>query len=536
MASRSFYREAIYFHDPAFCLTDALEDCIQMLLAQNHGVGILGGYYTPHTPICLVSALALALLGYDDAAQLQTSCNGSLLALFAPDASGIMTEEAFRRLPPIFEKHLYTRSGQTCWVRIVKWDGVAPNGQPMWLMSLCDMDTVHQREAQLICARDEADHANQAKTKFFSRMSHDIRTPMNAILGMAHIAQEHLDDPTLVSDALHKIIRESHRLKRLIDEVLDMSRLEQGQVELLHEPFSLRAELEHTTTLFTTLAAERGIDFPPPHLQHRHDGVCGSSMHIRRVLENVLSNAVKYTPAGGRIERWVEESPIDKTHALLHFTVQDTGIGMDAEFQKQMFEPFARAEESETPGAGLGLAITSELVRKMHGTIRVKSAPGAGTRVTVTLPLELTDALPQPDVQDHTPLRLDGVHILLAEDNALNSEILEYMLRQTGAHVETVQTGTQAVAVFAASRPEHFQLILMDVMMPELSGLDAARAIRRAGHPQAATIPIIAVTANAFSTDVRAALDAGMNEHIAKPLDAAQLNAVLRRYFPERTH
>lgn len=310
-----------------------------------------------------------------------------------------------------------------------------------------------------------------------------------------------------------------------------MSQLESGRVELLHEPFDLQAELEKVDTVLTTLAAERGVRFPPVRYLQGDSLVRGSLLHICRVLENIVTNAIKYTPAGGSVERWVEESPIDGTHAMYHFTVQDTGVGMSEEFQRHMFEPFTREDTSAAHGTGLGLAITHDLVEKMGGTIHVKSAPGAGTRVTVSLPLERIPEPPKPAGSSDVPYQvLGGLRVLLAEDNDLNREIVEFLLRQAGVEVESVYTGRQALETFTASRPGHYDIILMDVMMPELSGLDATRRIRRSAHPQAQTIPIIAVTANAFASDVRAALDAGMNEHIAKPLDSARLYAVLQRY------
>ena len=534
MAIKTCYGEELFFCDDSAALNDALEQCIRMLLTQNHGVGIAGGCYTPQMPFTLISKLTLDLLGYADIEQLHRACGGSVLPLFVPDSAGVMTAEAFQELPPISEKRLFKKGGKPIWVRVVKWDAPNVNGGPMWLMSLCDIDAVHSREEQLVLAKEAAERADQAKTRFLSRMSHDIRTPINGMLGMAHIALDNLDDPARVADALQKILTAGGQLKLLIDEVLDMSQLESGHIQLLQEAFDLHEALDKIDAVLATLAEERRVRYPQAHYLERHRHVRGSMLHITRVLENVLTNAVKYTPAGGSVERWLEEAPIDDTHSMFHFTVQDTGVGMTPEFQQHMFEPFTRAADDTMPGAGLGLAITHDLVEKMHGTIRVKSAPGAGTRVTVSLPLELTAAPSRPVTTDAAQQDLHGLRVLLAEDNSLNREIIEYLLQQAGASVESVQTGTQAVAAFAASPSGYFGAILMDVLMPELSGLDATRAIRRSGHPQAAAIPIIAVTANAFASDVQAALDAGMNEHIAKPLDAARLYTILRRCCPRK--
>ena len=531
MSIKTYYGEELYFRDSSVALSEDLEQCIRSLLTQNHGVGIAGGFYEPGLPLALISKLALDLLGFADTAELKARCGGSILPLFAPTGGEAMTEAAFRALPSVSEQRMYTKDGQPIWVRIVKWDRPGEGARQMWLMSLCDMNAVHLREEQLMLAKEDAERANQAKTRFLSRMSHDIRTPMNGMLGMARIAQAHLNDPAVVADALQKIIAAGQQLKLLIDEVLDMSQLESGHVELLHESFDLRAELDKADAVLAAIAAERGVRFPPAHYLQTDDLVRGSLLHICRVLENIVTNAIKYTPAGGSVERWLEQTPIDETHAMYRFTVQDTGVGMSREFQKHMFEPFTREGASAAHGTGLGLAITHELVEKMGGTIEVKSAPGAGTRITVSLPLERMPEPQKPAGRSETAYQeLGGLRVLLAEDNDLNREIVEFLLRQAGVAVESVYTGRQALETFTASRPGHYDLILMDVMMPELSGLDATRLIRRSDHPQAKTIPIIAVTANAFASDVRAALDAGMNEHIAKPLDSARLYAVLQRY------
>ena len=529
MAIKTYYGEELYFRDGSVPLSGGLERCIRELLTQNHGVGIIGGLYEPGLRLTLVSKLTLDLLGYGSSDELLEHCGGSVLPLFAPAGGGAMTEAAFRALPPVSEQRLYQRDGRALWVRVVRRD--RPEGRALWLMSLCDIDAVRTREEQLTLAKEDAERANLAKTHFLSRMSHDIRTPMNGMLGMARIAQANLNDPAVVADALQKILSAGQQLKQLIDEVLDMSQLESGRVELLHESFDLRAELEKADAVLAPLAAERGVQLPPTHYWQTDSHIRGSLPHLYRVLENIVTNAVKYTPAGGSVERWLEQSPIDETHALFRFTVQDTGVGMSAEFQQHMFEPFTREDSAAVPGTGLGLAITHDLVEKMGGSIQVKSAPGAGTRVTVSLPLELTPAPVGPLERSEALLSsLGGLRVLLAEDNSLNREILEFLLQQAGVEVESVRTGRQALETFTASPSGHFGLILMDVMMPELSGLDATRLIRRSAHPQAQSIPIIAVTANAFASDVRAALDAGMNEHIAKPIDSPRLYAVLQRY------
>ena len=397
------------------------------------------------------------------------------------------------------------------------------------------IDALQQREQELTRARDAAEQANRAKSDFLSRMSHDIRTPLNGILGMTRIAQEHLDDPAVVADALEKIAAAGRQLQLLISDVLDMSRLENGQVEILHEPFNLCDLLtQDGAVLHMQMADKQQQVFT--HFNQIHTNVISSPLHIQRIITNISGNAVKYTPVGGTIHYSLDEFPIDENHALYRFTIQDSGIGISKEFLPHMFEPFSQEQfnaRTHYQGTGLGLSITKELVSQLGGTIQVESEPGQGTTFIVELPLEL-DLSVQAEKPVHTlPTRLDGLRVLLAEDNELNREIAVYMLTRHGVQVTAVENGKEVLDAFLASGTAGhplFDVILMDVMMPEMDGLEAARRIRASNHPQAATVPILAQTANAFSADVRAALDAGMNDHLSKPLNEDRLLRALARY------
>ena len=417
-----------------------------------------------------------------------------------------------------------------------KLDPAAPGGgAPFLTLSEADYHQLYQREVELTEARDAAERANRAKTNFLSRMSHDIRTPLNGILGMARIAREHPDDPAVVADALSKIEAAGTQLKLLINDVLDMTRLESGRVELLHESFDLCELLQRDGAVLHGQIAAKGLDIRL-HYNQTHSALIGSPLHVQRIISNISSNAVKYSRPGGIIEYSLDEEPLDEDHSKFRFTIRDNGIGISPEFLPHLFEPFSQERDSartEYQGTGLGLAITKELVTQMNGTIQVESTPGVGTTFVVELPLELDKAAGAPVLLAEELPSLEGMNLLLAEDNPLNREIAAYLLTSHGARVTCAADGQEAVEKFLASGTAEvpaFDAILMDVMMPRLDGLAAARAIRASGHPQAKSVPIIAQTANAFSDDVRASLDAGMNGHLAKPLEETPLLQALAKY------
>lgn len=380
-------------------------------------------------------------------------------------------------------------------------------------------------------ALEEARKANSAKTEFLRKMSHDVRTPLNGILGMVTIARMNADNKSILDNALQKIDEAGRQLEQLLGDVLDMSRLESGRQELAHEQFDLHKLLRQCGDLQMPHMKRKQIQILGIHVNCEHLLVMGSPVHVMRILQNLVSNAVKYNKFGGTLELWLEEEEIDWNHSLYRLRIQDSGIGMSEEFQEKIFEPFSQEKQdarTEFQGSGLGMAITRELVTLMGGRIRFESRLGEGTTFYVELPFEICHT--RKAVSDERPKRkvdLRGRMILLAEDNALNRQIVQYLLQDVGAGVVCVENGQEAVNSFEHSEPGDYDLILMDIMMPETNGLDAARAIRRMDRPDAAVIPIVAMTANAFTEDVNQALEAGMNAHISKPIDVPTMMNVI---------
>ena len=530
MAVLVFYGEGLYFKDSQNKLTNETEATIRSLLLENNGVGIIGGYYDKSLPICMVSELAVSTLGYDSITEFEKLTEEDFLNIICAKNDVPMTEERFAELSGATRMHLYTKTGSAVCVRMVKCDLRLADGKKMWLLSICNIDEVYKREQMLIAARDDAERANQSKTYFLSRMSHDMRTPMNGIMGMVKIALDNLDDKAVVKDSLEKIRNVGKELEMLVSDVLDMSRLESGKIKLLHEPFDIRDEVKKIEFVLYSQAQE--LVLRGGHVDVKHNYVLGSSLHIQRIWENVIGNAIKYTKAGGSIEYWLQELNIDKKHGLYRFIVKDTGIGMSEDFQKHMFEPYLQENvNAEIQGTGLGLAITKELVELMGGTIKVKSKLGVGTTFRIDIPLEIDyTAMHRLEEAEAVRYNLQGVSVLLAEDNALNREIARYILAQAGATVEQAEDGEQAVQKFLTAKPGTYQLVLMDIQMPKMDGLKATELIRHSEHTQAKDIPIIAMTANAFAEDVQKSLDAGMNGHLVKPIDIDKLLRIVQDY------
>ena len=397
--------------------------------------------------------------------------------------------------------------------------------QARYIRSLLDV------QRQLKESNEAALRANRAKTVFLSHMSHDFRTPVNGILGMAERIRRKKDEPETVDDCLDKIKGAAGHLLELMDDVLDMSRLEVGEVRLTRSPFDLNEELRRVRSIAEESAKVKGIA-----LEFRMDGavhtrLLGSPMHLRRILLNLVSNAVKYNHPGGRVDVSVREVGGDDRRVALRFVVRDTGIGMSEEFvQKSLFHPFTQEHDNartEYQGTGLGMAIVSDLVKFMGGAIGVESRLGEGTTFTVQLEFDLNPAEP-PAATDAQPLTdISGMRVLVAEDNDLNLEIARCMLQDAGVKTAEARNGREAVEKFAASEEGAFDAILMDVMMPVMDGMQAARAIRALPRRDAADVPIIAMTANAFAEDQSRARDCGMTKYLTKPVDPAKLRAAL---------
>ena len=389
---------------------------------------------------------------------------------------------------------------------------------------------------QLMESAEKAEQANRAKTEFLQRMSHDIRTPINGIRGMIEIANYYKDDPDKQTECRKKIWDASGLLLELVNEVLDMGKLESGEIMLEEREFDLKELLDSVGIVVDKQARERGITIITDGYPVEHRCLLGSPLHLRRLLMNIISNAVKYNRMGGEIRLGCCEKPsADPETAQIEFTCADTGIGMSEEFQKHVFEPFAQERDtarSEYGGTGLGMPIAKSLAEKMGGTLSFVSRQGVGTTFTLSLPFRICHV---PEKRNK-PKRLlqtssiAGLHVLVAEDNRMNMEIAEFVLNVEEASIIKAVNGEEAVRIFADSRPGEIDAILMDVMMPVMDGLEATRRIRAMKRPDARTIPIIAMTANAFAEDRQRAFAAGMDMHIAKPLEGSEMVETLERF------
>ncbi len=398
-----------------------------------------------------------------------------------------------------------------------------------------------QRRQALQTALDNARAASEAKGRFLSNMSHDIRTPMNAIVGMTAIAEAHLDDGEKVRECLEKITLSGKHLLSLINDVLDVSKIESGKLSLREEPFNFARMASDIVELVRPQASEKGLKLDV-HLELlKNEKVIGDSLRIRQIFLNILSNAVKYTPEGGKIQiRVNQEKSKLKGYESYVFCCSDNGPGMSREFVERLFEPFERAQDFTTgkiPGTGLGMAITKNLVDLMNGEIQVDSRLSEGSAFTVTLPLRLQEEKEENIEQDEIMDDISGMdysdkRILLVEDNELNREIAREMIKGvTDIRIDEVQDGEEAVERIALSEEGYYDLILMDIQMPKMDGYTATKAIRALERRDTADIPIIAMTANAFEEDIRAAVRAGMNAHFAKPVEMETLKKILCQYL-----
>ncbi len=375
-----------------------------------------------------------------------------------------------------------------------------------------------------------AQSANKAKSAFLSNMSHDIRTPINGIIGMTHIAMQNLNDPVVLKGSLDKISHASTQLETLVNEVLEMSQIESGKMTLVEEPFDLRDLQRDIDSVIYSMTSRSEITYSFTS-SIEHTKLIGSPVYLERVIMNVLTNAVKYTPAGGCVAASVEEKPIDETHGQFVITVTDNGIGISKEFLSRVFEPFAQEHPdagTTYTGTGLGMSITKELVELMRGTIRISSELNNGTTVLIQLPLRYDLTKSEKEVRSESGLL--GLRVLLVEDNELNSEIASYILRENGSEVETAENGRVAVELYESKPAGYYDIILMDLMMPVMDGYTATRTIRRRSKADAQSIPIIATTANAFIEDLQKCLEYGMNDHITKPLSIDELLTKIKKY------
>ena len=387
-------------------------------------------------------------------------------------------------------------------------------------------------KAELLRTAKKAEAANEAKTEFLQRMSHDIRTPINGICGMINVADHYADNMEKQTECRAKIKEASHLLLELINEVLDMSKLESDEVVLEEIPFNLNSISEEILGVIEHMATEQNIRIIWEEKEVTHWNLIGSPVHVKRILMNILSNAVKYNKENGYVYISCREIPSKQTAmTTLEFVCRDTGIGMTEAFQKRIFEPFAQehaGSRTKFAGTGLGMPITKKLVEKMSGTISFESKEGTGTTFVIRIPFRIdTDMKDRTEAEEKTETSIQGLHVLLTEDNELNMEIAEFVLQNEGAVVTKAWNGQKAVDIFRKSRPGEFDAILMDIMMPVMNGYEAAKMIRSLDREDAKVIPIIAMTANAFTEDKMRAKEAGMDEHIAKPVDGKLLVKVI---------
>ena len=382
-------------------------------------------------------------------------------------------------------------------------------------------------------AQKQAENANSAKTDFLRHMSHDIRTPLNGIIGMINISERYCGDKEKLYECKEKVMASMDYLQSLLNNVLDIGKVESGTLQLVNKPFDLVAMLVKQISIIETNAKEYGISFEGgasmSTFHHRY--VIGSEEYLNRLLMNLAGNAVKYNRRGGKVILYFNEISSDDKTAVFEFVCSDTGLGMSEEFQKHAFESYAREGKETTngySGAGLGLSIVKDIVDRMNGTIKLESKENVGTTFTVTIPLEIDYNAEKEQQKKVEKPDLSGKNVLLVEDNELNLEIAKMLLEDEKMVVTTAENGEEAVDIVSQSVPGRFDFIFMDIMMPVMDGLEAARQIRTLNRKDTKEIPIIAMTANAFQDDIRECIDAGMNAHIAKPIDSKKIEDTLQ--------
>lgn len=397
-------------------------------------------------------------------------------------------------------------------------------------------ESLRDKNEQLSRAVEQADRANAAKTSFLSRMTHDIRTPLNGIIGLLEIDAAHPEDTALVNANREKMRVAANHLLALINDILQMSKLESGEVTLAHELVDLDRLTVDILTIVGDKAAESGVtlEYDKSSYSISTPWVYGSPVHLRQIFLNIYTNCIKYNRVGGKVTSRVENLGIKDFTVTYRWTITDTGIGMSREFLQHIFDPFAQErsdDRSIRQGTGLGMTIVKGLVEKMNGTIEIESREGEGSTFIITLPFEIAEKPPLPPANDaQAGESIAGLHLLLAEDNALNAEIAKTLLEDAGAQVTVVTDGKQAVETLEGSLPGTFDGVLMDMMMPVMDGITATHAIRALPRSDLATIPILAMTANAFAEDAQRCLDAGMNAHLSKPLELQKVIRAIARF------
>ena len=389
-----------------------------------------------------------------------------------------------------------------------------------------------QQQAVLQQALEKADSANRAKSTFLMNMSHDIRTPLNGIIGLIKINMAHFEDSELARENYAKMLISADHLLSLINDVLEVSRLEDGTIDLAHEPLDLEQVAHEVSSIISERAAEADITVERGAQGFVCPYIYGSALHLRQIFLNIYGNCIKYNRAGGKIQTTVTCVAQDDRTVTYRWVITDTGVGMSEDFVKHIFEPFTQEKNtarSVYQGIGLGMTIVKELLDKMGGSIAVASREGEGSTFEITIPFEIAPKPAQEKLEPAALPSIADVSLLLVEDNALNAEIAKTLLEDKGARVTLAKDGQQGVELFEKSQPGDYDAILMDIMMPVMDGLTAAKTIRALPRPDAGSIPIIAMTANAFQEDAQKCYDAGMNAHLGKPLEMDKVIAVIAR-------
>ena len=479
-----------------------------------------------------VSEQFAQMLGYDTPAELIEASGGSIVGLAHPDdrEHGISDALAQYATANSYATTYRVRCKDGSW-KYIEDRGrkfVAPDGTVEHWNLILDQNELMEKTIAL----ESEKRANKAKSDFLSRMSHDMRTPLNGIIGLLDICDNHPEDRALVDASRRKAKVAANHLLSLINDTLELSKLEDASVALYEEAFSVRRVQHEVGTISKMWADERGVS-----IEFRdegalaHDTLLGSPLYVKQVLINLISNAVKYNHPGGSVLCVASELPTDAGRVSLRFTISDTGMGMSKEFLDDVYKPFVQADSSPQStymGSGLGMAIVKNLVDRMGGTIDIASEVGVGTTATVTLPFKVAeegeDAQP---ARKPTAANLTGMRVLLAEDNDLNREIAVFVLEDAGTDVTAVRDGQEALDAYLSQPEGHFDAVLMDIMMPRMDGYAAARAIRASGRADAQSLAIIAMTANAFDDDRRKSAEAGMSLHLSKPIDARMLVSTL---------
>ena len=382
---------------------------------------------------------------------------------------------------------------------------------------------------------EDMQQADRALADFPARLAHDMRTLLNGIVGLLEIRGQHPDDRQLIDASRAKARVAASHLMSLVNDTLELSKLEKRDVPLPQEVFHLPTLLKEVETLAHMRAEEAGVEIicRTSCLQLKYPCLLGSPLYVKQVLLNILTNAIKYNRPHGTVFCALEEKPTSDSKVALHITICDTGVGMEQDFLQEIFKPYVQADavpQGIGMGAGLGMAIVKTLLERMHGAIRIESKVDVGTTVYVTLPFAIAEQVPVKDAPKKPKGSLRGMHILLAENDELNREIAAFILKNAGAIVTEAANGREALALFTAKPPHYFDVVLMDILMPEMDGCAAARAIRHCGEPDAETIPILAMTANAFDDDRQKSLSAGMNDYLSKPLDILKLTEAIQKF------